>query len=208
MKYKTLCKTSFSILLSISFLYDILQDIFSLKDYFCSIKVSPDYINYIFSSAITVGVLGITLMSIAISSISRKYLGIEIKDILSFKSSPINMTTLIRELFFPLFISIPFFFLDYLNSLTILLLFLIVYIALNSFLLWDLVISDEKKEKVISLEIDISIKSGNEEMLYIFIKLLSNHSITAAKAGNIDAVKKSEDYIQKILNSRSGESNE
>jgi len=59
------------------------------------IVVNENYIFYVFSALVTIATLCCTMLSIISSVSNNKILGLELKEIISFKSSPISMKRLL-----------------------------------------------------------------------------------------------------------------
>jgi hypothetical protein len=62
----------------------------NITKYF-KIEVSENYMDYVFSAVVTISVLSFTIVALIGNCLNDKYLGYEIKEILNFNNSPINI---------------------------------------------------------------------------------------------------------------------
>ncbi len=161
------------ILIPLLLIYDISIAFFTNFRCFYIFAVDGNYIYYVFSAIITVGVLGITLMSIALNSISREYIGFEIKSLIEFNSSPVDMLSLIKHVFMAMSLSVGLLFLGFPNASTAVLFCIIVYIGVNSYILWLFIIKDTEKEKLILLEIEFCLIHDEYQQISLFIQRIS-----------------------------------
>lgn len=99
------------------------------------ITVNESYMDYVYSAIITISVLSFTLIALLSGTLSTRYYGYELKDILGFKNAPVNLKKFIKVSFIYIVIATIVLSLgvkiNSANTLTFLL-FSMVYIVLNT----------------------------------------------------------------------------
>lgn len=113
------------------------------------IIVSENYILYVFSLIFTVATLGCTLLSIIVSASSIKVLGLQLKDVISLKKSPLQLKTLIVLTLSMVAVSIPLLAFELNTSITMLAVCLILYIVCNTIILCRIVFDSEFSKEII-----------------------------------------------------------
>lgn len=111
------------------------------------IVVTESYMDYIYSAIVTISVLSFTLIALLAGTLSTRYYGYELKDMLGFKNSSINLKRFISaSLIYIMLATIALalsFIINSVNTLTFLL-FSMVYIVLHTGLKIYELMTDEK----------------------------------------------------------------
>lgn len=159
------------VLFSIILLFAVLIDLHKItKDWF--IFVERDYISYVYAALATVSTISITVLSLIINSLDKKYFGVPIKVYLNMRRKIFRI-----KYFIPLSLIIILFstFLlskNMVNTLCVLFSFIIAYISYTSIILWDLITNDEfcfKKISEMIMENKINKKVKKQQILnYLF----------------------------------------
>lgn len=113
------------------------------------IFVSENYIFYIFSLIFTVATLCCTLLSIIVSVNNNKVLGLQIKEIVSLKSSPVHLKTIILFSLIIVILSIPALSFELYSFMTILAICLVIYLLISSLRLFKVIFNSDYSTTII-----------------------------------------------------------
>ncbi len=117
------------------------------------ITVSDNYVSDLFAMIFTVATLSCTLLSIIVSASNGKVLGLELRTIVSLKSSPIKLKEMIVITLAIVAFSILALLLDFCNSITMLAISLVAFVIFYSASLCDLVFSQKKAKELVFTDI-------------------------------------------------------
>lgn len=106
--------------------------------------------------AFTVATLGCTLLSIIVGVSGNRVLGLQLREIVSLKNSPLKINYLIVESLIIVGISIPALALEWFTSITILALYLVVFVAYYTVVLCRIVFNKEYTKDIVRLYLNDS----------------------------------------------------
>lgn len=118
--------------------------------------VNENYIFYIFSLIFTVATLGCTLLSIIVGVSSNRVLGLQLREIVSLKNSPLKLNTMIIGSMIIVGISVPALAFELTTSITILAVFLISLIIRHTIVLCKIVFNKEYTEELVKAHLSDS----------------------------------------------------
>lgn len=147
-------KRSNDILLVISILIgclSLLSDVLTKMSLINSIIfVSENYIFYVFSLIFTVATLCCTLLSIIVSVNNNRVLGLQIKEIVSLKASPVHLKTIISFSLIVVILSIPALSFELFSFMTILAVCLVIFLLINTLRLFRIIFDSEYSATIIN----------------------------------------------------------
>lgn len=147
-------KHSNDMLLAISILIgclSLLSDVLTKMSLINSIIfVSENYIFYVFSLIFTVATLCCTLLSIIVSVNNNRVLGLQIKEIVSLKASPVHLKTIISFSLIVVILSIPALSFELFSFMTILAVCLVIFLFINTLRLFRIIFDSEYSATIIN----------------------------------------------------------
>lgn len=181
------------VLFSILLLFAVLIDFHKItQDWF--IFVEKDYIYYVYAALATVSTISITVLSLIINSLDKKYYGVPIKVYLNMRRKIFRIKYFIPFSLIIILFSTFLLSKNMANTICVIFSFIIAYISYTSIILWDLITNDEfcfKKISEMILENKINKKVKKQQILNYLFKGLYDFSESINKTyikDNVDLI--------------------
>lgn len=187
--------TIYVVLLLISVIVDILILNGYLKTY---LVVSDNYIDSVFSGILTYSTISLTLLSIIIAIIDVKIYGLKLKEILSFKSSPIKFISFIVFLAVLTFLSIIALAFNMCTFISFIAVISILHITHTSVNVFKIVLNNKLAKEIILEEI----KSNSNDLLFKYVASWINEYKKALTDNNISEIEEYAGILKKCTSNR------